>query len=190
MAPLRIRLYTQIRRTRERPAGSCERSINVKLPLALWLKVSARSAAVQPAAPSASACFRVRGSGETDDAAKAHPWPRMPSADASYGRRVCECRGGGRIGVSRGGRVCSLRRRVRVGVARALHRRGCDGANGGGRSVRRGSRRRLSAQGVGCTRPEGCDSASDDEVEVRRESGRVFGCPGSIDANPPALARM
>eukprot|EP00965_Chrysotila_dentata_P138990 4596374-Pleurochrysis_carterae.AAC.1 len=82
MAPLRFRLYTQIRRTRKRPAGSCGRSINVQLPLALWLAISARSAAVQPAASSASACFRVRGSGETDDAAKAHPWPRRPSAVA------------------------------------------------------------------------------------------------------------
>eukprot|EP00965_Chrysotila_dentata_P110454 3649485-Pleurochrysis_carterae.AAC.1 len=79
MAPLRLRLYTHMRRTRDRPAGSCERSINVQLPLALWFAISARSTAVQPGASSAMACFRVRGSAETDEVASAHPWPRTPS---------------------------------------------------------------------------------------------------------------
>eukprot|EP00965_Chrysotila_dentata_P081188 2680014-Pleurochrysis_carterae.AAC.1 len=30
-APLRLRLYTQMRRTIDRPAGTCERSISVQL---------------------------------------------------------------------------------------------------------------------------------------------------------------
>eukprot|EP00965_Chrysotila_dentata_P256960 6212733-Pleurochrysis_carterae.AAC.3 len=73
MAPLRLRLYTQMRRTSERPAGSCDRSMSDQLPLDLWLASSTRSAAVHPAASSAIACFLVRGSVDTEEAAKAHP---------------------------------------------------------------------------------------------------------------------
>eukprot|EP00965_Chrysotila_dentata_P058087 1925725-Pleurochrysis_carterae.AAC.1 len=51
-----------MRRTMPRPGGTSERSIMVQLPLALWLEISARSAAVHPSLSSASACLRVFGS--------------------------------------------------------------------------------------------------------------------------------
>eukprot|EP00965_Chrysotila_dentata_P036950 1229268-Pleurochrysis_carterae.AAC.3 len=57
-----------------------------QLPLAVWLAISARSAADQPAASSAIACLRVRGSEDTDEAASAHPCPRMPSESTSKQR--------------------------------------------------------------------------------------------------------
>eukprot|EP00965_Chrysotila_dentata_P255487 6212241-Pleurochrysis_carterae.AAC.1 len=85
-APLLLRLYTHMRRTSERPWGSSERSMSVQLPFALWFLISARSAADQPSASSASACLRVRGSADTDEAASAQPWPRTPSDTASCGR--------------------------------------------------------------------------------------------------------
>eukprot|EP00965_Chrysotila_dentata_P157415 5200573-Pleurochrysis_carterae.AAC.1 len=75
-----------MRRTSERPAGSCDRSNNVQLPFALWFAISARSAAAQPVASSAMACLRVRGSVEADETAKAQPCPRTPSDAASYPR--------------------------------------------------------------------------------------------------------
>eukprot|EP00965_Chrysotila_dentata_P177722 5870533-Pleurochrysis_carterae.AAC.1 len=80
--------------------------------------------------------------------------------------------------------------RVRGGDARALHGRRCDGSIRISLSVRRSSCCRLSAKRLRRARPEGGNGTSDDEVEVRWEGGRVFGCPGAIDANPPALARM
>eukprot|EP00965_Chrysotila_dentata_P262881 6214696-Pleurochrysis_carterae.AAC.1 len=71
--PLRLRLYTQIRRTMDRSSGTSERSISVQLPLLAWLAISARSAAPHPTLSSAMACFRVRGSGDAAEAATAHP---------------------------------------------------------------------------------------------------------------------
>eukprot|EP00965_Chrysotila_dentata_P094216 3115135-Pleurochrysis_carterae.AAC.1 len=49
-------------RTSERPGGTSERSIIVQLPLARWLAISARSAAVHPWGSSDRACLRVFGS--------------------------------------------------------------------------------------------------------------------------------
>eukprot|EP00965_Chrysotila_dentata_P124436 4112851-Pleurochrysis_carterae.AAC.1 len=63
-----------MRRTMLRPAGTSERSITVQLPLALWLAISARLAAVHPSLSSASACLRVFGSA-AGDARKAQPVP-------------------------------------------------------------------------------------------------------------------
>eukprot|EP00965_Chrysotila_dentata_P255675 6212306-Pleurochrysis_carterae.AAC.2 len=60
--PLRLRLYTHMRRTSERPDGTDERSITSQLPLLVWLAISARSAAVHPSRSSRSACLRVLGS--------------------------------------------------------------------------------------------------------------------------------
>eukprot|EP00965_Chrysotila_dentata_P182737 6033991-Pleurochrysis_carterae.AAC.1 len=65
-------------RTSERLRGSSERSMVVQLPLELWFSILARSAADQPAASSAIACLRVRGSVETAEVANAQPWPRAP----------------------------------------------------------------------------------------------------------------
>eukprot|EP00965_Chrysotila_dentata_P254974 6212054-Pleurochrysis_carterae.AAC.1 len=59
-----------------RPTGTSERSTYTQLRLAAWLAISARSAALQPTWSSAIACFRVRGSGEACDTAKAHPVAR------------------------------------------------------------------------------------------------------------------
>eukprot|EP00965_Chrysotila_dentata_P133211 4405484-Pleurochrysis_carterae.AAC.3 len=69
---------------------SSDLSMSVQLPLALWLSISARLAAVQPLASSAKACLRVRGSVDTEEAANAQPWPRTPSDAVSCGlcRRV------------------------------------------------------------------------------------------------------
>eukprot|EP00965_Chrysotila_dentata_P075276 2486280-Pleurochrysis_carterae.AAC.2 len=72
-APLRLRLYTQIRRTMDRPAETCERSISVQLLLLAWFAILARSASPHPILSSAMACFRVRGSVVAAEAAKAHP---------------------------------------------------------------------------------------------------------------------
>eukprot|EP00965_Chrysotila_dentata_P109984 3633918-Pleurochrysis_carterae.AAC.2 len=58
-------------------SGTSERSINVQLPLVAWLAISARSAAPHPTLSSAMACFRVRGSVEAAEAAKAHPVLRL-----------------------------------------------------------------------------------------------------------------
>eukprot|EP00965_Chrysotila_dentata_P198704 6178966-Pleurochrysis_carterae.AAC.1 len=73
-------------RTNDRPGGRSDLSMRVQLPLALWLSISSRSAAVQPAASSAVTCLRVRGSADTEKAANAQPWPRTPSDAASCGR--------------------------------------------------------------------------------------------------------
>eukprot|EP00965_Chrysotila_dentata_P044025 1463297-Pleurochrysis_carterae.AAC.1 len=73
-------------RTSDRPGGSSDLSMRVQLPLGLWLSISARSVADQPAASSAMACLRVRGSVDTADAANAQPWPRTPSDAALCGR--------------------------------------------------------------------------------------------------------
>eukprot|EP00965_Chrysotila_dentata_P029214 971538-Pleurochrysis_carterae.AAC.1 len=54
-------------------SGTSERSINVQLPLLAWLAILARSAAPHPILSSAIACFRVRGSVDAAEAAKAHP---------------------------------------------------------------------------------------------------------------------
>eukprot|EP00965_Chrysotila_dentata_P166084 5483638-Pleurochrysis_carterae.AAC.2 len=54
-------------------SGTSERSINVQLPLLAWLAISARLAAPHPILSSAMACFRVRGSVEAAEAAKAQP---------------------------------------------------------------------------------------------------------------------
>eukprot|EP00965_Chrysotila_dentata_P105920 3498316-Pleurochrysis_carterae.AAC.2 len=75
-----------MRRTSERPGGSLERSMTVQLLLLAWFSISARSAADQPASSSAMACFRVFGSVETADAARAQPWPRTLQEAASCGR--------------------------------------------------------------------------------------------------------
>eukprot|EP00965_Chrysotila_dentata_P218271 6190495-Pleurochrysis_carterae.AAC.6 len=66
---------TQMSRTMERPSGTCERSVVVQLPLLRWFSISARSAAVQPARSSRSACLRVLRFTE-GHAAKAQPVPR------------------------------------------------------------------------------------------------------------------
>eukprot|EP00965_Chrysotila_dentata_P115281 3810727-Pleurochrysis_carterae.AAC.1 len=65
-----------MRRTSDRPAGTCERSIVVQLPFDAWLAISARSAVPHPTRSSAIACLRVRGSVETLLTAKAQPVPR------------------------------------------------------------------------------------------------------------------
>eukprot|EP00965_Chrysotila_dentata_P115500 3816983-Pleurochrysis_carterae.AAC.1 len=64
-------------RTRLRSRGTSERSIIRQLPLASWLAISARSAAVQPLRSSRSACLRVLGSGDTAESVKAQPEPRQ-----------------------------------------------------------------------------------------------------------------
>eukprot|EP00965_Chrysotila_dentata_P060488 2004856-Pleurochrysis_carterae.AAC.5 len=61
-APLRLRLYTHISRTSDLPGGTSLRSMSSQLPLSVWLAISARSAAVQPARSSRKACLRVFGS--------------------------------------------------------------------------------------------------------------------------------
>eukprot|EP00965_Chrysotila_dentata_P034985 1164008-Pleurochrysis_carterae.AAC.1 len=63
-------------RTRLRSRGTSERSVVRQLPLALWLAIFARSAAVQPLQSSRSACFRVLGSGDAAESVKAQPEPR------------------------------------------------------------------------------------------------------------------
>eukprot|EP00965_Chrysotila_dentata_P210159 6185738-Pleurochrysis_carterae.AAC.2 len=73
-------------RTSDRSRGSCERSMSVQLPLAVWLAISARSAADHPAASSAMACLRVRGSVDTEEATSAHSCPRTPSEATSKER--------------------------------------------------------------------------------------------------------
>eukprot|EP00965_Chrysotila_dentata_P063612 2107686-Pleurochrysis_carterae.AAC.1 len=75
-------------RTSDLPWGSWERSMRVQLPLAAWLAISARSAADQPAASSAMACLRVRGSEDTDEAAGAHPCPRTPSENVAISNDI------------------------------------------------------------------------------------------------------
>eukprot|EP00965_Chrysotila_dentata_P149571 4939423-Pleurochrysis_carterae.AAC.2 len=60
--PLRLRLYTQMSRTSDRPGGTELRSISSQLPLSTWLAISALSAAVQPARSSRRACLRVEAS--------------------------------------------------------------------------------------------------------------------------------
>eukprot|EP00965_Chrysotila_dentata_P178493 5894774-Pleurochrysis_carterae.AAC.2 len=57
--------------------------MSVQLLLAAWLAISARSVADHPAASSAMACLRVRGSADTEDAASAQPCPRTPSDTTS-----------------------------------------------------------------------------------------------------------
>eukprot|EP00965_Chrysotila_dentata_P140161 4633485-Pleurochrysis_carterae.AAC.1 len=60
--------------------------MSVQLPLAVWLSISARSAADQPAASSVMACLLVRGSEDIDEAASANPCPRTPSENTSKRR--------------------------------------------------------------------------------------------------------
>eukprot|EP00965_Chrysotila_dentata_P235179 6200605-Pleurochrysis_carterae.AAC.4 len=74
--PLRLRLHTHMRRTSARPAGTDVRSMPSQLlPLLEWLRISARSAAVQPSRSSRSACLRVWGSVLTAEARSAEPKP-------------------------------------------------------------------------------------------------------------------
>eukprot|EP00965_Chrysotila_dentata_P194277 6176276-Pleurochrysis_carterae.AAC.2 len=75
-----------MRRTRDLPAGTSERSIIDQLPFALWLAISARSAAVHPSLSSASACFWDFGS-EEGAAANAQWVPRLYTRGA-LARRV------------------------------------------------------------------------------------------------------
>eukprot|EP00965_Chrysotila_dentata_P066807 2211630-Pleurochrysis_carterae.AAC.1 len=46
--PLRLRLYTHMRRASARPAGTDVRSMTFQQPLLVWFAISARSAAVHP----------------------------------------------------------------------------------------------------------------------------------------------
>eukprot|EP00965_Chrysotila_dentata_P212342 6186968-Pleurochrysis_carterae.AAC.13 len=86
-APLLLRLYSHIRHPSERSGGRSERSMRLQLPFDLWLAISTSSAADHPAASSSViACLCVRGSAETAEAAKAHPWPSTPADAESCGR--------------------------------------------------------------------------------------------------------
>eukprot|EP00965_Chrysotila_dentata_P212879 6187302-Pleurochrysis_carterae.AAC.2 len=114
-----------MRRTRERPGGTSERSMYVQLRLEWWFAISARSAAPHPTWSSAIACFRVRGSVEACDTAKAQPvaLPHEGLRVACRNRSAAGCRsrnGSGREvegrGVGgRGGRARVYCRRWRLG---------------------------------------------------------------------------
>eukprot|EP00965_Chrysotila_dentata_P248604 6208433-Pleurochrysis_carterae.AAC.2 len=62
-----------MRRTSDRPGGTAPRSISSQLPLSVWLAISARSAAVQPARSSRRACLRVFGSDCENEARRTQP---------------------------------------------------------------------------------------------------------------------
>eukprot|EP00965_Chrysotila_dentata_P135255 4472352-Pleurochrysis_carterae.AAC.2 len=66
-----------MRRTSARSGGTSALSMSSQLPLAWWLEISARSAAVQPARSRLSACFRVFGSAVDGDTVKVQPEPRF-----------------------------------------------------------------------------------------------------------------